>query len=53
MDCPVIECKEQDIQNKYLLINAIGQFLVTLNGEDKVICDYTNIDLNKIREIVG
>jgi len=50
LNCPIIKCKKEDIQKKYLLINAIGEFLITINGKDKLICDVENIDLKKIEE---
>lgn len=49
--CPVVSCKEKEIQDDYLLINAIGEFLITTNGKDKLICDSKNICLDKIEEI--
>ena len=51
LDCPIIECKEKEIQDKYILINAIGEFLVTTNGKDKLICNSENINLNKLEDI--
>lgn len=51
LQCPIVECKREELEHEYLLINAIGEFLVTTNGKDKLICDYKNIDLNKLGEI--
>lgn len=51
LECPIIECKEEEIQNRYLLINPIGEFLITVNGKDKLLCNYENINFEKIREI--
>lgn len=50
MNCKVIGCKEKEIEENYLLINPIGDFIVTVNGKDKVIC---NIDEFKKTEIEG
>lgn len=50
LNCPIIECKENEIENRYLLINAIGEFLITINGKDKLLFDFENIDLKKIEE---
>ncbi|MFR7634169.1 MAG: hypothetical protein ACLU07_00660 [Lachnospirales bacterium] len=44
MNCQVIECKEKEIEENYLLINPIGDFIVTINGKDKVICNFEKID---------
>lgn len=52
LNCPVIECTKEEIQDEYLLINAIGEFLVTINGKDRIICNFENIDSMKIREIL-
>ena len=51
LKCNIVECKKEELEHDYLLINAIGEFLVTINGKDKLVCDYKNIDLNKLREI--
>lgn len=50
LNCPVISCKEEQIE-EYLLINPIGEFLVTSNGKDKLVCDSENIRNEKIEEI--
>lgn len=52
LNCPIITCKEDELQERYLLINAVGDFLVTNNGKDELICDFENIDLDKIEEIL-
>lgn len=52
LKCPIIECKEEEIQTKYLLINAIGDFLVTVNEKDMILCNYENINFEKIMEIL-
>lgn len=44
LNCQVIECKEKEIEENYLLINPIGDFIVTINGKDKVICNFEKID---------
>ena len=51
LKCPIVSCKEKEIQEEYLLINAMGEFLITTNGKDKLICDSKNICLEKIEEI--
>lgn len=51
LDCPIIKCKEKEIEDKYILINAIGEFLVTSNCKDEFICNYENINLNKLEDI--
>ncbi len=48
INCPVVECKEKEIEENYLLINPIGDFIVTINGEDKVICDFKKIETMKV-----
>lgn len=35
-----------------MLINQIGDFIITDNKEDKILCDFENIDIMKI-ETVG
>ena len=42
--CKVEECKEEEIQLNYLLINPTGDFLITENKEDKVIYKFEDID---------
>ena len=36
--------QEKEIEENYLLINPIGDFIVTINGKDKVICNFEKID---------
>lgn len=43
LNCQVIECKEKEIEENYLLINPIGDFIVTINGKDKVICNFEKL----------
>lgn len=52
LNCPIITCTENDIQEKYLLINPVGDFLSTNNGKDELICSLKNINLNKIKEML-
>lgn len=44
LTCPIIECKEEEIQLNYLLINPTGDFLITENKEDKVVYKFEDID---------
>ena len=48
INCPVVECKEKEIEENYLLINPVGDFIVTANGKDKVICNFEEIETMKI-----
>lgn len=52
LECPVVECKEEEIEKKYLLINPLGDVIITDNKEDKILCDFENIDIMKIEEIL-
>ena len=52
--CKVEECKEEEIQLNYLLINPTGDFLITENKEDKVtVDDVTRDKANKYKLIPG
>ena len=42
ISCPIVECKETDIENNYLLIDPIGNFIITVDGKDKIICNLKN-----------
>ena len=60
LNCQVIECKEKEIEENYLLINPIGDFIATINGKDKVICNFEKIDkmnrevfYNELRKKLG
>lgn len=44
LGCPIIECKEEEIQKNYLLINSTGDFLITENKGDKIIYKFEDID---------
>lgn len=51
LNCPIVECKEEEIEEEYLLVNPIGDFIITDNGEDKIICNFENINIMKLGEI--
>ena len=42
--CKVEECREEEIQLNYLLINPTGDFLITENNKDKIIYKFEDID---------
>ena len=48
IDCPIIECKERDIENNYLLIDTIGNFIITTAGKDKIICNFEDVKKEEI-----
>ena len=48
INCQVIECKEKEIEENYLLINPIGDFIVTVDGKDKVIYNFEKFEKMKI-----
>ena len=50
ISCPIDECKERDIENNYLLIDPIGNFIITVDSKDKIIC---NLENEKKEEIEG
>lgn len=50
ISCPIVECKEKDIENNYLLIDPIGNFIITVDSKDKIIC---NLENEKKEEIEG
>ena len=50
ISCPIVECKERDIENNYLLIDPIGNFIITVDSKDKIIC---NLENEKKEEIEG
>ena len=50
ISCPIVECKEMDIENNYLLIDPIGNFIITVDSKDKIIC---NLENEKKEEIEG
>ena len=52
ISCPIVECKERDIENNYLLIDPIGNFIITVDGKDKIICNFENIKNEEIEEIL-
>ena len=51
VNCPILKCKEEEIQNEYLLVNSVGDFIITINGKDELICNLTNMNFEKIKEI--
>lgn len=52
LNCKIVECQEEDIQNHYLLINAVGDYIVTINSKDMFLCNFKNVDLEKIKEFL-
>ncbi len=48
ISCPVVECKEMDFENNYLLIDPIGNLIVTKDGKDKIICNLKNEEKEEI-----
>ena len=48
----VVVCINTNLEEDYLLINPIGDFLVTKDQKDEKICNYKNIDLGKLEEIL-
>ena len=52
ISCPIVECKEIDIENNYLLIDPIGNFIITVDGEDKIICNFENVKKEEIERVL-
>ena len=51
LKCPVYGCEEEEIQ-KYLLIDPIGNFVITTEGKDKIICNYKEMNFQSIKEFL-
>ena len=50
LKCPVVVCDEKEIEDNYLLISPTGDFIVTANGKDKIICNYKKRETMNIEE---
>ena len=50
MNCPIVVCREKEIEENYILINPIGDFIVTINSKDKVMCNFETIEKINIEE---
>jgi MoaA/NifB/PqqE/SkfB family radical SAM enzyme len=48
----VVVCINTNLEEDYLLINPVGDFIVTKDQKDEKICNYKNIDLGKLEEIL-
>ena len=50
MNCPIVVCREKEIEENYILINPIGDFIITINSKDKVMCNFETIEKINIEE---
>lgn len=48
----IVPCLDANLENDYLLISPEGDFIITNDKKDVKICDYKNINLEKLEEIL-
>lgn len=48
----VLVCVDFNLEGDYLLITPSGEFIVTKDREDKKICDYQNMDIEKLEDVL-
>lgn len=44
--------KEKELENNYLLINSTGDFFFTEDSKDKIIGNYKNLDIEKVKVLL-
>lgn len=51
-NCRIEKINEKNIEDNYLLVDAEGNFFITKNSQDKIICNYKDVDIEKIKELL-
>lgn len=52
INCRIERIKEKDIEENYFLIDSAGNFCITKNLQDEIICNYKNADISKVKELL-